>query len=525
MTHLGEKHISEGLEQHADDIHMRATMMQSHLENSAAALAQMKMIAQAKITPAAEGSEEEGEMQSFFRKIESLTMQARSAKVIAGKALNQLEELKSRALTLDHSTLPTVEHCQNSASELAASTRGVAMILAKLVNEEGRTTPLTYQEISNAISSNSTTLSSISSMIQATATLIQNFNNVASSLNQTVEFESPPPPTPWQLLAEKLRESSARSSTYKSDVGRLKDEIVEKNTALAIREKIVEEMSVKVEVLEKRVGESGGRRERVRELEAMIESAEEKEKSLLSQLRHQQLNLQELEVERDSWKKPVPLQHHTSSDHHQSQHSPSANQPATLNRIAALESEIRCLHSAIRCLRSRAATNHRSTSKAFISVPLAGQKMPMTPEQIHRAEAAENLRELVHLLSQPESRLVGLRVSKKEDRLKWKPTKETTDYALATQRGEWNVWREWGESVGRQRKVEMMNGQRTVPIFSNGKVRTGVKRELLFDKNCSGLNPVAKPIWGGQVRILDSGSGRSENLSEMERLTGFGEGA
>ena len=142
-------------------------------------MAQMKMIAQTKMIPAAEGSKEEEEMQNFFRKIESLTMQARSAKVITGKALNQLEELKSRALILDHSPLPTVEHCQNSASEFAASTRGVAMILAKLVNEEGRTTPLTYQEMSNAISSNSTTLSSLSSMIQATATLIQNFYNIA----------------------------------------------------------------------------------------------------------------------------------------------------------------------------------------------------------------------------------------------------------------------------------------------------------------------------------------------------------
>lgn len=516
MTHLGEKHISESLEQHADDIHMRVTLIQSHLESSAAAMAQMKMIAQTKMTPAANGSKEEEEMQNFFRKIESLTMQTRSAKVIASKALNQLEELKSRALILDHSTLPTVEHCQNSASELAESTRGVAMILAKLVNEEGRTTPLTYQEISNAISSNSTTLSSVSSMIQATATLIQNFYNIASSLHQTVEFESSPPPTPWQHLAEKLRKSSAISAMYKSEVGRLKDDIVEKNTALAIREKIVEEMSVKVEVLEKRVGESGGRRERVRELEALVESAEEKEKSLLSQLRRQQINLEELEVERNSWRKPAPLQNHTSSDHHQIQQSTFANHPATLNRITALESEIRCLHSAIRYLRSKAATNNRPTSKTFISVPLAGQKLPMTPEQIRKAEAAENLRELVHLVSKPESRLVSLRVSKKEDRLKWKPAKEKTDYALATQRGEWNVWREWGESVGRQRKVEMMNGQRTVPTFSSGKVPKGVKREVLLDKDCSGFTPVAKPIWGGQVRILSSGTGSSEALSEMD---------
>ena len=61
----------------------------------------------------------------------------------------------------------------------------------------------------------------------------------------------------------------------------------------------------------------------------------------------------------------------------------------------------------------------------------------------------------------------------------------------------WNVWREWGESVGRQRKIEMMNGQRAAPVFSSGKARKGVKREVLFDKDYSDFNPVAKSILGG----------------------------
>lgn len=451
MTHLGEIHISEGLEQYADDIHMRALMMQSYLENTATALSQVKSMSQTKVVPSGEVDEDDHEMQDFLRKTDSLIMQIRNAKVTASKAVRQLEELKSRFLTLDQSTLPVVEQSQKAASDLASSARNVGLSLFRILNEEGRNTPYKYQEIAHAIfSSDTQPLSLMSSKINTTTIQVQNFYNLTSSLAQTIEFSSPPPPPPWQVLAQKMRAATTDSVTHETEIRRLKDEMAEKNTALAIREKTVEEMSVKVEVLEKRVGESGGRRERVRELEGIVDTAMEKEKSLLAHLSRQQLLLKDLEAEREAWKKSPSLQNRTSSDYPVGNSLPSSTDPSSFHRIATLESEIRALQSSIRYLRSTSRTHHLSSSLDFLSNPLIPPAVTPTPTKILKSEATDVLKELVHLVSRPENRLLSLHSSKREERLRWKPAREMSAWVLGRQKGEWEGWREWAEDVGRR---------------------------------------------------------------------------
>lgn len=446
MTHLGEIHISEGLEQYADDIHMRASMMQSHLENTAAALSQVKTMSQNKLAPSGEIDEVDQEMQDFLRKADSLVTQTRSAKVIVSKAIRQLEELKLRSLTLDQSTLPSIEQSQNSASELASATRTVGLSLSRLLNEEGRNSPFTYQEISLAISTDAQPFSSLSSKIQTTTAQVQKFYNLSNSLTQTVEFASPPPSPPWQLLAQKMRAASATSAAQEIELGRLKDNMAERKTAIALRDKIVEEMSVKIEILEKRAGESGGRREKVQELEAIVDAAKEKEKSLLAHLMRQQLALQDLETERKTWKKSS-VQNHLSTNSRLSQIP--ADSASSLRKIATLESEIRALQSSIRYLRSTSNTHELSTSLAFLYTPLLPQPPP-DPSSALKSEAVDVLKELLHLVSRPDNGLLSLRASERDERLKWKPAKETSAWVLARQRREWEGWREWGESVGRK---------------------------------------------------------------------------
>ncbi len=489
MTHLGEKHINQGLEQHADDIHMRSTMIKSYLENSAAALSQMKIFPQAKIPTSSEGGEDYQEMQDFLQKTGSLETQSRNAKVVASKAITQIQELRSRSLTLDPSTLSNIEKCQNSASELAYLTRSVGILLARLLNEEGRNTPFTYQEISLAISSSqSTSLSTISSKIQTTAAQIQSFYNTTSSLTQTVEIASPTPPTPWRLLAQHMHAESVALAIHKSEVGRLKDDLVEKNTALAIREKIVEEMSVKVEVLEKRVRESGAQRERVRELEAVVNTASEKEKSLFSQLKRQQFTLQELEGQREFWKMSTSPQNHPSPDLIRNEPPISGTNLAIGYRNAALESEIRGLKSSLRYLRAKCSSYNPYLSESpqsSLSILTTPQKTPRAPERLYRSEASCVLREALQVISSGENRLLKLRPSKREERLKWKPARESSPWVLAKQKGEWDVWSGWADSVARQRDGEW------------GMVY-GVVREAEL--------PVKPNLGGPEARCLSAGS-------------------
>lgn len=511
MTHLGEIHISLGLEQYADDVHMRASMMQSYLENTAVALSQVKSMSQRKVAPSSEVDEDDHEMQDFLRKADCLIMETRSAKVIASKAIRQLEELKSRFLTLDQSTLPIIEQSQNSASELASSTRHVGLSLIGVLNEEGRNTPFTYQEIALATSSSDTQpLSLLSSKIHTAATQMQNFYSLTSSLAQTVEFPSPPPP-PWQVLAQNMRIATTDSVTHETEIGRLKDEMTEKNTALAIREKIIEEMGVKVEVLEKRVGESGGRRERVRELEGIVDTAKEKEKSLLAHLTRQQQLLKELEAEREAWKKSAPLQYHASSDYYDGNSLQSFTDPSPLRKLAKLailESEIRALQSSIRYLRSTSSTHHLSSSLDFLSTPLIPPAAIPTPAKIIKSEATDVLRELVHLVSRPENRLLALRSSKREERLRWKPARETSAWVLGRQNGEWEGWREWAGDVGRRGDGLRRDGERKMVARERGLEGHGEVLARMEIQRDMGKNDEAR-----EVRIVQPGE-----WEEVERL-------
>lgn len=442
MKHLAELHIGEGLEQYADEIHMRALMMQSNLDNTAIAISHIKNIAQARLTPDNGEIQEDQETSDFFRKTDALVMQIRSAKVVAGKATGQLDELKSCSLTLDPSTKTAIEQAQHSTSDLVASTLTTCSPIFKLLQEEDQNTPLTYQDLSRTISSSATQpLSALSSPAHSVTNQLHAFYNLTNSLTQTVEFPSPPPPPPWQMLAQNMRAASATSATHEVEVGRLRDEMAEKDTALALREKEAEEMSVKVEVLAKRVGESGGRREKVRDLEAAVETARVKEQDLLSHLAHLQRKLRELETEREEWKKspqhqPLPVDPSSAN---------ADNSPSSLHQIHALKSEIAALQSCIGYLRTASHNYALSSSLSFLSAPLVAS--PSAPRTTLRSEAADVLREMLHLTTRPENQIVQLKRVPAEDRLKWRPMRETSTWVVSRQMEEWQTWKEWKNSV------------------------------------------------------------------------------
>lgn len=515
MVHLGEIHISEGLERYADDIHMRASMIQSYLENSAAALSQVKSMSQTKVAPSGEEDEYDHEMQDFLRKTDSLIMQIRSAKVVASKAIRQLEELKSCFLTLDQSTLPIIVQSQNSASDLASSVRNVGLSLFRVLNEEGRNTPFTYSEIALAISSSGIQpLSLLSSKIHTATTQMHSFYSLTSSLAHTVEFSSPSAPPPWHVLAQNMRTATTDSLRHETEIGRLKDEMAEKNTALAIREKIAEEMSVKVEVLEKRVGESGGRRERVRELEGIVDTAKEKEKSLLAHLTRQQQLLKDLEAEREAWKKSPAMQSRTSPNFSVANSLPLSMNPSSLRKIATLESEILALQSSIRYLRSTSSTHHLSSSLDFLSTPLIPLAATPHPAKLTKFEAADVLKELVHLVSEPENRLLALRSSKREERLRWKPARETSAWVLGRQKEEWEGWREWAADVGRRGDGFWRDGERKRVDQGRG---VGGDQEVLARVDVQQKMGKDEEVY--EVRIVQPGE-----WEEVERLIARAEG-
>ncbi len=499
MTHLAEVHISEGLERYADDIYMRALLMQSQLENAAAAISHVKSMAQTKVPPPSDEHDEDNqEASEFMQKADSLVSQIRSAKVITSKAIHQLSELRSRSLTLDPSTLHVFEATQSLTSSLASTTHTSGLSLFALLNEEGRTTPFTYSEMIIAITTGDTTpFSSLTSSIQATTSQVQVLNSLTTTLSQTIEFTSPTPPPPWLTLAQNLRAASTHSASHESEVGRLKDELAEKNTALAMREKVVEEMGVKVEVLEKRATEAVGRRERVRELENAVAKASATEKELNQKLHRLEEDWKTLQLERENWKNTngaprpgsaIPGAKNIS----EGEHVPSA---ASAREIASLHSEIHALRASIRHLRtSTHLLLYPPSSSPLSALDAPWLLKPLIPslsaseqkQRLLQSEAKAALKELLNLVTREGNGVVKLRdrragvsagygdgdgdedgdgdgdgdgseknrgeKNKEKDgakgRLGWRPRRETGRWVVGRQREEWEGWREWVRELG-----------------------------------------------------------------------------
>ena len=456
MSHLAEVHVGQGLAYYADEINMRATMMQSYLENSATALAHIRTVSETKVSTTSIESDKEGtDYEEFIQKLDLLISQTRSAKVISSKSVRQLQDLKARSLTLEPSTLNTIETAQNVASEYSSLTRTAGMTVQQLVSEETRNVPVTYEVLVDKMP-----FTSLATKLHSATGQLQTFYNLTSSLTQTVEFPSPPPPPPWKLLARNMQAATADMVAQGSELVRLKDEVAEKNTTLAMKEKIAEEMGVKVEVLEKRVGESGGRREKVRELEAAVEAALFKEKDLLGKLTYLQNELRSLESERERWKQLPQVPALISQP---GQAAAATNSQAALRQIDILSSEIKALQSSIRYLRSASHNDTLSSSYKFLTAPL----IPPQPPPSHvQTEAKDVLKEMLNLVSQSENHVVRLQPRNKADRLRWRPARETSSWRIQHQKEEWEEWREWRDDVARKcgmskKEEERRRGART----------------------------------------------------------------
>ena len=511
MTHLAEVHITEGIEQNADDIQMRASMLQSHLESAITAIGHVKSISQQITASMAEDGDndcDEGDVAGdMLQKADELISRVRSAKVITNKAIRHLEDLRSRSLTLDTTVFPAIEQAQVSTSEMSLSTRTIGTSITQILNDEEQRGQLAPARLLAAVSPDSLLFSSLATKISATTTQLQNFYSITSSLTHTIEIPMPPPPPPWQMLAQRLQDEALASTSQEAEVSRLTDEVRERNAALAMRDRIIEEMTVKVEVLEKRVGESGGRREQMRDLKITLQAAQSKEKELVSTLAQMRKDLQSLEEERAQARRvpSTPINNVTNTLQGGAVNVPSSA-PA-LAQIQVLRTEIAELQSTIRFLRRQTHANHLQSSLTFLQEPLISPQRPT--QQLLQDEARDVLKEMLHLVTLPENRTVRLKVPPKDERLKWRPVKETTAWQTCAMREEWETWREWKNDVSKRAAAATRPIRQDQEKQSSGKILAKMKVRL---PDIGGMNKQA----GGEVKIV-----RPDEWDMIQHITGI----
>ncbi|KAL8876325.1 MAG: hypothetical protein Q9198_005457, partial [Flavoplaca austrocitrina] len=261
------------------------------------------------------------------------------------------------------------------------------------------------------------------------------------------------------------------------------------STALALRNKAVEELNVKLETLEKRASESGGRRERVRELEDIVEAAKHRDIELINTVNRLRSERDELRSQRESWasNSAGPPDKLIVAD--APARADKATSEASLLRIAALESEIQTLEAAVRHLRSTSYTHTLSSAHDFLSKPLIPQ--PSAQQQrtrLKQSEAKSIVRELLRLAVDPANGVPKLRERKQEERLAWRPLRETCRWQVGRAREEWEEWREWRDEFAGKRRERVADQKSSRPKHDAPLVGKGTIKDIAGDVRIAGVD-------------------------------------
>ncbi|KAK1596037.1 CAP-Gly domain-containing protein [Colletotrichum navitas] len=458
MSHLAEVHLTNELPDFAEDTYMQTVIMQSHLESAGSTFATLRAMVQ-RVIPAE--SEEDEMAQHFSKKSEFVVNQTRSAKVIAGKAVRALQDLKSRSLALPQETKESFEQCQDATRQLAALAREIGFDLHALLHEEGRTEPYTYREVQDTISKATTkvTMSSESdlfstylSKLRTLTSQISDLAALSADLSQTQEFEVSP--APWKLRAQELKATKTIPVDAEEELRRLKEEHNEARRAIAQRDENLSTANLKIETLESRMKDANAKASRIEDLEAQIEAAKQKAASLQEDIDKQDRELKTLETDRDKWKK-IAGDSKVFADGAGAAGAKAGQERAvaTAREMDALKSEIASLQAAVRYLRedNRRARTTEQHSYDWLAEPLT--KPPSVVEQRRALVVAEGKDALSELVKFATSARVYDLAGLPEDKLAWRPARSTPQYHAAKQREDLAAWTSWRDSVLKKSEV------------------------------------------------------------------------
>ena len=500
LSHLIEIHITESLPHQASEMHSGALVLQSYIETSALCVGQSKSLAQSRIPISSQedldtGSEDVHAGQDFARRADDLASSLHSLKVVAQKCVRNLNDLNTRSLALDPASTAsiTLEQALTATENFASVARDIGSSLLNLFNEEGRTAPFTYDEITLTISNDDNPFSSLVNLLPVVTTALQTFHQQTSTLSHIIELP-PPNPAPWLLLAQNLKERSTSAKENEESLARVQQEMAQKNTVLALREKDKEEMSVQIEVLTQRVNESGGRREKVRELEEAVNKVQKENKIFKNEIRKREEKLSELETEKQRWAQdtqPPPSPNKRGTVDPGGAYGDGVNLPpstVTVQKISALEAELATQRSAIRHLRSQLTGHDHAQNMAFLSSPLipATTAPSQSSKHIHE-ESHACLSTLLSLATSNAAQPISIDIRRKEDRLKWRPKRQSSEWKLSVLREEYEGWNTWikdltkkAEREGKRRRPTDFRGDMGKGQVESGEVRVvGAEEEVV----------------------------------------------
>ncbi|GAB7329520.1 hypothetical protein MBLNU13_g01290t2 [Cladosporium sp. NU13] len=476
MAHLASLHVKENdLPGHAVDLLMRTQCLQSQLESTASALGVTKTLVENKLRVGQtndneEESNEDDESMSDAKQIigraESLISQARSAKVTAGKTHRALSDLQARSLTLDMSCTDVFEGAEAIAKLISAFGRQAGDALQMLFGEEGRIEPFTPHEVASAISRAATTAFSLSipeaGPFTAIAEQMRNLSDalteiasLPTDLDNTVEFERAP--APWVARSEQLKKTKLTSIDTEAELARTRETIREREVVLKEKNTELEEQSVQIEMLEAKLRNASKRTAEIARLEHDMHEARDAEKRAKAELAQAKREAEEaIERAHNEAARLAEQRGKRSSGQALDSNAMGTGAQLTLERqdhqITSLQGAVRYLQNENQRLRLQPSASALSANN-WLHQPLLQPKSEKRKRQaaLHK-EGKDVLARLLHLGTMESPHIVDL-TTLPDNKLAWRPAKESSRWKVESRREEWEAWRGWRRDVVRKAAV------------------------------------------------------------------------
>lgn len=506
MTHLGEVHISEGLESFADEVQMKTMLMQSHLESAATAFGVTKEMVQ-RMVPA--NGDEDELAQHFSRRADAVISQTRSAKVIVSKAVRSLEDLRTRSLALTPETLEAFEQCEASSRELGEMSRSIGLDLHKLLAVEGREEPFTYLEVQSTVqktvtaafsSAESDLFSAYLSRIRTLTNQVADLAAVCTDLSQTQEFERNP--APWILRAQELKALKIIPVDAEEELRQVKEHYNQARREIALRDENLSTATLRIETLDARMRDANNKAARMSDLEAQIVDAQSRVDRLKKDIEQQDREAKTLEADRDKWKK-IAGDSRAYGDATDSAGAKAGQERAvaTAREMDALKNDIANLQAAVRYLRedNRRARMTEQAKYDWLSEPLT--KPPSINEQRKALVIAEGKSVLSELLDLAISAKVYDLSALPKDKLAWRPAKVTPQYHAARLAEDFAAWKSWEDSVVQTTHSMLRQQQSRKQDLDHTQMRKAAARLQIYLPDIDGKSI---PGSGDEVQIVGS---------------------
>ncbi|KAI6885207.1 hypothetical protein KC360_g3816 [Hortaea werneckii] len=486
MSHLAEVHVKDDLPSQADALMMRTNCVQGLLESAASALGLMKGMVAKNVSPDEDDDSDDDEgsasdLAIILNRAEALVSHSRNAKVMAGKTHRALMDLLQRSLTLDTSHTEAFDSVESATEAIAKYTRQAGEALQELFGEEGRNEPFTTDEVASALSRTATStfslpsseagpFSALANKLRSLTDMLADLAQLPTDLDNTVEFERAP--APWVARATELKQTKITNIDTEAELTRTLEDLRAKDVAIREKETELEEQSVRIEMLEARMKDASKRSAKIAELERALHEAKEDQKLARAELGKARQDA-ENQVERvreemgrlaeESRKGGAGAGGHDLDD--------GAMGAGTRSTMKRQEFQITSLEAAIRYLKEE---NHRlrlppadsplsiRSTLDWLHEPLLAQPTSSARRNKQAAvqrEGKDALQEMLRLAARPQT--VDL-TKLPENKLAWRPAKQTPRWNVERRKEEWAGVREWQREIVRKGgggKVKALGGE------------------------------------------------------------------